>query len=232
LKNKDANTDEDDDDDEDSEPPKKEWYRRQRFGEAPHSTQAQGGEQALRSRHRASLNFARALTATTLKPYRKRDRTGKQVCDANGCAKYAFHRNSHTPRQLGTEIWFNNVAETRSTGGILEPSSLRRKKPEINIISTCKEDLNELLKTTVAVLTGDSDAREKYDLNIYFGVGEGLKRKLNGARNKRKVARKRNSSGAKSIGDSLGQFESSTPRIQHNVDGSFNFSQVDQGEDE
>jgi hypothetical protein len=232
LNNKDANDDEYDDNDEEvSEPPKKVWYLRQRYGQAPHSTQAQGGEQALRSRHIANLTFARALTATTLRPYPKLDRNKKEIKDAKGRSTYSFHPNSQTPRLLGTSIWMNNVTETLSTGGRLQPSRLRREKPEINVISTCKEDLKELLKTTLAALNGDSASREKYDVNLFFGVGEHLKGKLNRARDKRSVARKRNSSGATSIADSLGQFESITPRIRHNVDGSFDMSQVDQQEE-
>jgi hypothetical protein len=170
-------------------PQKKAPYKRQSSfkSEYARSTQAQGGVQALKAMRASNRSFARALTATTVKPKRN-NITGQDI----------FPDPTRHPRVFGLQIWVNQVAETPMSGGVLPASRLRREKPLITYVSTCPGDA----KRVFDALEDSKINKEGYEKLKFFGSGKDLLDTMAKSDGESSAHRSRGSTGAVNLQES------------------------------
>jgi hypothetical protein len=170
-------------------PQKKAPYKRQSSfkSEYARSTQAQGGVQALKAMRASNRSFARALTATTVKPKRN-NITGQDI----------FPDPTRHPRVFGLQIWVNQVAETPMSGGVLPASRLRREKPLITYVSTCPGDA----KRVFDALEDSKINKEGYEKLKFFGSGKDLLDTMAKSDGESSAHRSRGSTGAANLQES------------------------------
>jgi hypothetical protein len=181
-------------------PQKKAPYKRQSSfkSEYARSTQAQGGVQALKAMRASNRSFARALTATTVKPKRN-NITGQDI----------FPDPTRHPRVFGLQIWVNHVAETPMSGGVLPASHLRREKPLITYISTCPGDAKQVFDA----LEDSKVNKEGYEKLKFFGSGNDLLDTMAKTDGESSAHRSRGSSGAANLQESQDEIPQSWAQI-------------------
>jgi hypothetical protein len=183
-------------------PQKKALYKRQSAFklEYARSIQAQGGVQALKSMRASNRSFARALTATTLKP-RHDNTTGQDL----------YPDPERHPRVFGLQIWVNQVAETPMSGGVLPASRLRREKPLITYVATGPGDVKQVLEA----LEDAQVNKEGYEKVEFFGSGKTLLDAMAKKEGESKAHRSRGSTGAANLQESHHEIPQSMAPIAH-----------------
>jgi hypothetical protein len=160
-------------------PTEKGYYKRTSFRRLQHarSVQGQGGVQALKAIHSANKAFARAMTASTVKP---------RLDEATN--KFVYGDPSTAPRVLALQVFVNQVQETPMSGGTLPPRQLRREKAYISYISSSKEDAERIFE----ILAVDSRVTsDNYEKKRFFGTGERLVEQLQAEEKDREHRRSR-----------------------------------------
>jgi hypothetical protein len=184
-------------------PQKKAPYKRQSAFKLDYarSMQAQGGVQALKTIGAANRSFARALTATTVKP--------KHVLGQD-----VYPDPARYPRVYGLQIWVNQVAETPMSGGVLPASRLRRERPVITYVSTGPGDAKQVLDA----LEDAGVNKEGYEKVKYFGSGKALLDKMASKQLESKSRRSRGSTGADNLQESQDEIpQTMAPTAHHTV---------------